>query len=242
MNLLSKLTQRRTDAEQALNQIAKREALDKEKPGDADQLAEALQGDINTAHYEELVAFYRHVEELRAKAKHLASVEKALVTAREAHEAHGAETQRLRKERARERNRLMEEFVRQEAEFNAVKRAHNELQQLEYEYADRLGIEPIDLDEYTLMWDANYVCHYDSKAPEWQVPRETWHAECRRRESIFRAARDRAHNAFKSAVSKWEQSRNAFGQVLTDKPAPVFQLPDWAEIVKLGWNKDLDPA
>ena len=244
MSLLSKLAKRQQSAAEKLTELAKLEIAGK-ATGSLDELAHALtDAGLTESDYKETLGVLKRARELKAAASKLDATEKACAEAGEAIKQHEKETLELTKQRKQKLFELLRIQGESQSNHRNAVVARAELQKLEYLHADILGLEPHDLDRFSLTSGGgiNVLNRCDPTAPMLEVPMETWSREGIRRAAIFQVATERALSEHNAKAKAWASGkpRDYSGYVISDEIFPVFRPPTWGEILAKGWNKTLD--
>ncbi len=150
MSLLSKLAKRQQSAAEKLTELAKLEIAGK-ATGSLDELAHALtDAGLTESNYKETLGVLKRAKELKAAASKLDATGKAVAEAGEAIKQHEKETIELTKQRKQKRFELLRAEGESQSNHRKALVARAELQKLEYLYPDVLGVEPLDLDRFSL--------------------------------------------------------------------------------------------
>ncbi len=244
MSLLSILAKRQQSAAERLTELAKLDIAGK-AAGNVDEFAHALtDAGLTRDNYEETLGVLKRAKELKAAASNLDATGKAVAEAGEAIKQHAKETIELTKQLQQKRFELLRAEGESQADHRKAVVARAELQKLEYLHAGILGLEPHDLDRFSLTsgGGVNVLNRCDPTAPMLEVPMKVWSREGTRRATIFQVATERALSEHNAKAKAWASGkpRDYSGYVVSDEAFPAFQPPGWHEVVERGWNVELD--
>ncbi len=243
MSLLSILAKRQQSAAERLTELAKLDIAGK-AAGNVDEFAHALtDAGLTRDNYEETLGVLKRAKELKAAASNLDATGKAVAEAGEAIRQHEKETVELTKQLKQKLFKLLGAQGESQSNHRKAQVAKAELQKLEYLHPDVLGLEPHDLDRFSLTsgGGVNVLNRCDPTAPMLEVPMKVWSREGTRRAAIFQVATERALSEHSAKAKAWasEKPRDYSGYVVSDETFPTFKPPMWAEIIKRGWNNSV---
>ncbi len=244
MGLLTKLGFRQRDAAAELAALAKREAQGKLADDDIEKLVDALGKSGKTeGDYQQMLALHKRALELEAAAENLIGAETTVGKAAQAVETYKRKTETILEERKSQLSTLRQKHVDLEAKRKECQKAHCKLEMMRFENPTLFGLDPFNLDEFTLTSGAgqNVLNLADPAAPKLEVPARVWDREARRRAAIHQTATNRALSEHRTKAEAWAsgKSRDYSGYVVSDEAFPTFKPPTWAEIIKRGWNNSL---
>lgn len=181
-----------------------------------------------------------------SKTETLEHATEALKRARVALEEHDGQSEKLLAERRRKHGELEAALLDANHAVDAARRREDEKAKAGPAAARVRGMDPSELDAYTLRTDDTIIGTCDAQAPELVVARDIFEREDRRRVQLLRAARRQTWAAHCHKTKALREARddkwagNFVGRFLrgmSDEPPkdtivdePEYTAPTWADI------------
>lgn len=238
MTLREILASKTQKAERKIIEIAQREVDGKSRASDGDQLADALIAIGKTAaDYDDTLALLEKAQSLRSAKEDFEKAETNVAQAQKAITDFERESIEIAERRRGELAGKNGELINLLAESRRTQKLVEELNEIYIQNPDLSPDGPLGLDSYTLIFGENVLPAW-AEAPVLYVSKAIWDREYRRRIVVMQKARDKALAEHEAANTSWMRTliRNWAGNFVSEKPAPVFELPSWRVVVDRGLN------
>jgi hypothetical protein len=249
MNLLKTFTRKREsaqqEAERELRKLAILESEGKAREADAERLEALLfQAGRSPEDFAVLASTLTEHRRLSAEVAGLPAAGGRVREIEARRQAHMEETLRLVARRQEEEAAIGRELGDAVREVRRIEAAQAELVELESCHGELLGIEPRDLDSFTLTYRSTVINDSDPAAPYLEVSRETFERESARRREIREGAFAEERERHLEAHQAWERAlpRDYAGRLVARGRQPLVTHWGWGELVASGYAVAPDPS